>query len=790
MYKKIRQNYPMFFVLSVSSMLLVILLLNGFRAYSNFEGYHQEIGKNEVRGAVNNIRLLIEDYRKSLTLFARDNQNLLQDIQIREDKSIVFDELVTLLDDHFPARQAFALADQNGFVIVDDKGGAITRQCLSDIKTFADGTANTHSHPNLSGVINGNGGVDVQVHADQRNGHIDIIVPWGTISGKKGVFLINFSPDIIVQALNANQVLGHEIIISRADDPNLIEIVASVENQSQIHAPIRKAKQYLNDSEQQRINEAVKIPGTKWLLMDIFDQDLLTIQRDNIFSQSTFSFILFCFLSGILLYIAKKEEWRRQQLELELKNTNESLEETITTRTHDLVEVNTELKRENNERKIAEQKLKHIARFDTLTELPNRLLLNERLQQAYISAKRHKRRYALFFLDIDHFKHINDSYGHSFGDKLLVIIAQRLALSVRKEDMLARFGGDEFAILINDIRGQSNLIHIAEKIISTVIQPIVIDHQELYVTISIGIAIYPEDGDTIEKIVSNADAAMYRSKLDGRNSFAFFTRDMAEKLKRRHILSNSLQQALSRNEFRVYYQAKIDLFSNEVVGAEALLRWTHPTLGPINPDEFIPILEENGLIGSIGNWIIDQVCQFLKNRILTHQRDIPIAINLSANQFRDPSLAANISAIIENHKVPASFIEFEVTESLLIQNIESTQTVLNQFQDMGIKITIDDFGTGYASINYLRLFPVNSVKIDATFLKNIIDNKEDAAIVRAIVTMAHSLKLTCIAEGVETLDQLKILKSHHCDCAQGYYFSEALSKEAFNSWVGRNLIEA
>ena len=768
MKNKIRQNYPLFVVLCISSMLLLILLFNGFRAYNDFEGYHKEIGKNEVRGAISNISLLIEDARKSLTLFASDNQKLLQEIVILEDKSIVFDELMARLSNHFPDRQAFALADQNGFIVVDDRGDILGQQCIDDIKHYA------KDHNNVA----------LQLHPDQGAGHIDIMVPWLLKNGESGVFLMSYAPSFITEALNSNQVLGHDILITSIQDSALIKIVSSTQKRH------RRPNQYLNDAELERVNFSAQIPGTNWSLVDIFDKNLLAIQRDNIFSQSTFSFILFCLLTAVLLHIAKKEEWRRQLAESDLKELNETLEETVETRTQDLLLVNEELIAENTERKTAEEKLARIARFDSLTELPNRLLLNERLQQAYVIAKRHNQKYALLFLDIDHFKHINDSYGHSFGDKLLVIISQRLALSVRQGDMIARFGGDEFAIIVNNYNGNTNLTNIAEKIINTIVQPIMIEQQELYVTVSIGIAIYPRDGDTIEAIVSNADAAMYRSKMDGRNSFAFFTRDIAEKMKRRHILSNSLQQALSRNEFRVCYQAKIDLFSSEAVSAEALLRWTHPTLGPIKPEEFIPILEENGQINSIGNWVIEQVCRFLQDRILTHQRDIPIAINLSANQFRDPKLAANVRALIKQYNIPASFIEFEVTESLLIQNIESTQTLLKQFQSTGIKITIDDFGTGYASINYLRLFPVNSVKIDATFLKNITENKEDASIVRAIITMAHSLNLSCVAEGVETPEQLAILKKHHCDFGQGYLFSEPLSKKAFNNWISSYVMES
>ena len=747
-------------------MLLAILLLNGFRAYDDFESYHKEIGKNEVRGAASNIALLILDARKSLTLFARDNQTLLQDIVIQEDKSIVFDELITRLDDYFPERMAFALADENGFVVVDDRGDILGKQCVADIKKFA----------------NKKDDIELLLHSDRGSGHIDLMVPWELKSGRFGVFLLSYPPALIVEALNTNQVLGHDILITSTEDTSLIKLISI--------NPDHVNQTGTNDSEVNRINYMAQIPGTKWTLVDVFDRDLLTLQRDNIFSQSTFSFILFCMLTAVLFYIAKKEEWRRQLAERKLTAVNESLEDTVAIRTQDLRVVNEELNLENMERKSAEEKLKRIARFDSLTDLPNRLLLNEKLHKAYVNAKRHKQKYALFFLDIDHFKQINDSYGHTFGDKLLVVIAQRLALSVRKQDMIARFGGDEFAIIINNYNGKTNLTHIAEKIINTIVQPIMIDQQELYVTVSIGIAIYPKDGDTIEALVSNADAAMYRSKFDGRNSFAFFTKDIAEQLKRRHILSNSLQQALSRNEFKVFYQAKIDLFSNEVVSAEALLRWTHPTLGPIKPEEFIPILEENGLINTVGSWVIDQVCQFIKDRVLNHQRDIPIAINLSANQFRDPNLASSVEEMLGKHKVSASFIEFEVTESLLIQNIESTQSVLNQFHSLGIKITIDDFGTGYASINYLRLFPVNSLKIDATFLKNIVENKEDASIVRAIITMAHSLNLSCIAEGVETLEQLKLLKLHHCDFGQGYLFSQPLAKDEFNSWVNLNMIEA
>ena len=436
-------------------------------------------------------------------------------------------------------------------------------------------------------------------------------------------------------------------------------------------------------------------------------------------------------------------------------------------------------------KKMAEEKLHWLANFDPLTGLPNRTLLNDRVVYAIRIAYHVQDTVALLILDLDHFKNINDSLGHDIGDKMLVKVASRIQSVVREEDTISRQGGDEFVIILpgTDADGAA---HVAEKLIEVVSQPYSIQQYELTITPSIGIALYPIDGSDLNTLFQSADAAMYRAKGDGRNCYRFFTSEIQAHSARNLELENALRLALSRNELELYYQPQISMETGRLIGAEALLRWHHPTLGAISPAEFIPIAEESGQIVMIGEWVLRSALMQLKSWIEEGMEPFVMAVNLSSIQFRHPKLVDLILGILDELQLPAEYLELELTEGTTMDDPIRAITLMNELHDHGIRMSIDDFGTGYSSLNYLKQFRVYKLKIDISFIRDITENPEDRAIVNAIISMADSLNLQTIAEGVETAEQLELLRDSGCDEVQGYYFSKPLPSVEFERFVHVN----
>lgn len=423
------------------------------------------------------------------------------------------------------------------------------------------------------------------------------------------------------------------------------------------------------------------------------------------------------------------------------------------------------------ERKEAEQRIIQMATHDALTGLPNRHLLQDRIEQALVHDTRHQRQMAVLFIDLDHFKTINDSLGHDIGDLLLKAVAKRLSACVRNEDTVARQGGDEFIVVLNSIAESLDAAKVAQKILDSMIQPYHIHENELHIGGSIGIAVFPDDGTSAEALLKNSDVAMYYAKENGRNNYQFFTDELNKSAHERHTLGLDLRHALERDELVLYYQPVMDMPDHQLYSVEALLRWRHPEHKLISPDKFISLAEETGLIIPIGEWVLKTVCVQIKawqNQGYTVPR---VAINLSGRQFRDKDLTKNISRILSETGVEAKYITLEITESMLIDNIEKVVETLKCLSDMGIHISIDDFGTGYSSLSYLKRFPIHTLKIDRTFVRDIVTDKNDHTIVAAIIAMAHSLEMDVIAEGIETEEQLNLLIAQKCNHYQGYYFS-------------------
>lgn len=430
--------------------------------------------------------------------------------------------------------------------------------------------------------------------------------------------------------------------------------------------------------------------------------------------------------------------------------------------------------RDISEQYKSAEMIRHQAYFDSLTSLPNRFLALDRLSQMLIEAKRNNEKSAVFFLDIDDFKKVNDSLGHGIGDNLLIEAANRLQQVLRKEDTVGRLGGDEFIVLLSGLSAHQNVLAVAESLLKTFREPFKIDGRELILTISIGVAIFPEDGTNASDLLRNADTAMYQAKSLGRNTYSFFTQEMNIIMQRRLDIEEQMHGALARNEFEIYYQPQFDIKNRKVIGAEALLRWHNATLGNVTPDEFIPIAEHTGLIVPIGKFVIEQALSLLKEWQTIGQQPYIISVNLSPRQFRDAELFSFIKDTLNDTGVCPDDLHLEITEGLLMSGQSYIHEALAQINQLGIKLAMDDFGTGYSSLSYLRQYPFDILKIDRSFIHGITSNKADCNLVKATIAMSHSLGLSVVAEGVETNEQLTLLAELDCNFVQGYYLSKPI----------------
>jgi diguanylate cyclase (GGDEF)-like protein/PAS domain S-box-containing protein len=421
----------------------------------------------------------------------------------------------------------------------------------------------------------------------------------------------------------------------------------------------------------------------------------------------------------------------------------------------------------------------HSAQHDFLTGMPNRMLLNDRVNQAIAWAQRHSKKVAVLFLDLDGFKHINDSLGHPTGDKLLQSVAKRLVDCVRGSDTVSRQGGDEFVVLLTEVGLSEDAAITARRMLQTVAEAHSIDQHDLHVTTSIGVSVFPDDGSDAETLIKNADTAMYQAKENGRQSYQFFKPAMNVRAVERQSIEESLRRALEREEFLVYYQPKVKLSSGQISGAEALIRWKHPVRGLVPPGDFIPIAEDCGLIVPIGNWVLREACKQACTWVKEGLPPITMAVNISAMEFRDEDFLDGVFRILRETCLDPKLLELELTESVLMKRADSTQAILKTLRASGVQTAVDDFGTGYSSLSYLRKFPIDALKIDQSFIRQITTAPDETTIVTAVISMGRSLKLRVVAEGVETQEELAFLQARQCDEAQGYYFSRPVLPQQF-----------
>lgn len=446
--------------------------------------------------------------------------------------------------------------------------------------------------------------------------------------------------------------------------------------------------------------------------------------------------------------------------------------------------------------KQSEQEITYYAYYDTLTDLPNRRLFIEQLETTIASARRHQRRFTLMFLDLDRFKHVNDTYGHHVGDELLCQAAARIRECVRDSDLVAklslesdnrvaRLAGDEFTVLLDDVDKVDDIADIANRLIDTFSQPFVIGGTPLYVTVSIGITVFPTDGHNVQVLLQHADVAMYHAKQVGRNNYQFFSESMNNYLKLRMEMEHDLHIALKEQQFELYYQPQYHARSQKIVGFEALLRWRHPVKGVLTPDNFIDIAESTGLIMPIGDWVLMQACQQVHQWQLDYGCAYRIAINLSALQFNQNYLPERVRQTLEQTQLPAETLELEITETAMLRDVAETIPLLFSLKKTGVRLAIDDFGTGYSSMSYLKNFPIDTLKIDRSFVEEIVFNRKDAAIAQTIVQLANNLNLSTIAEGVETEAQADLLLKMGCEEFQGFYLNKPMSVAEISALLTR-----
>lgn len=502
-------------------------------------------------------------------------------------------------------------------------------------------------------------------------------------------------------------------------------------------------------------------------------------KRDAIFQLKTYlsglSILVFLFCIYALLNNSKFGKLRSRLLMKEIENVEiQFLLGKVEERSKELLKTKEDLEKEVSERKQAEERLYYLANHDSLTNLPNRRLFIDRLNQALARLPWHKRVAAVLFLDLDRFKHINDTLGHPIGDLLLVAVSERLQSCLRNGDTIARFGGDEFAILLVDMARAEDVSKVAQKIINALSKVFIVKNYELFITTSIGISLCPQDGKDADTLLKNADAAVYRAKGQGKNNYQFYLASLNTDALERLAMETRLNQALEREEFLLHYQPRVDLNTGKIIGIEALVRWQNQDLGMVSPAKFIPLAEETGLIVPIGEWVLRTACAQNKAWQTSGLSPVVMSVNISARQFQQNSLVEMVSRVLRGTGLDPKCLELELTESILMQKEKPFIEMLSDLNSMGISLSVDDFGTGYSSLSYLNRFPIKTLKIDQSFVNNITKNPDDAVIVNAIITLAHSLRLEAIAEGVETAEQLEFLRSLHCDGMQGYLFSRAL----------------
>jgi diguanylate cyclase (GGDEF)-like protein len=516
---------------------------------------------------------------------------------------------------------------------------------------------------------------------------------------------------------------------------------------------------------------------------------LIILPEDTSFANLVFlitAYLVCAWAAYHLEHDSRRRFFLAYQLETEKKKASQMLtdmETRVGNRTRELSSANTRLMIEIAERQQAQQEYIHLATHDSLTDLPNRTLMRDRLPHALARARRNKENLAILFLDLDGFKAVNDAYSHANGDILLKQVANRLKACLRENDSVSRFGGDEFVILIEDVHQVSDLTEVAKKILAAIEQPFNIEVAEVFITTSIGISIYPDHGDKADLLLKNADIAMYRAKMLGKNGYQYFSESIAEKVTTRAALGAQLRQALDGGEFLLHYQPQVDLETGRIAGVEALIHWQHPEEGLLPPSRFIPFAEENGLIVPLGEWALRTACNQVNTWNSLGLLPIRMAINISGRQLKEPDFVDRVACILSETHVPPEQVELELMESVVFQYSGDDQTLLQRLKQRGVQLAVDDFGRGYSTLSHLARLPIDTLKLDKAFADNILGNSNDSVVAAGIINIAHQLGLRVVAEGVETHEQLLFYEKQGCNLVQGWLFSRDVEADQISGML-------
>jgi diguanylate cyclase (GGDEF)-like protein len=705
------------------------LYWHGNSLLSDFKARQYDIMTDAAHGAAATISREVGRLHVATAFFAKQQSQLLADLAKNPDDPALRAELGRRIDAVFNNVISFSLVDEFGALLLPNPQQVIGPRCQNDIARYViahSGDANTVYTPSTHFTRDGN-------KFDQ---HFDIIVK----NPDGGFFFMGVHANTLQQLLKLHELPGHQLVLLSGDKAMNEDLTVNTGLRSAMDLPPLEA------DEVAELWGLTSIPSTSWKLAararpGFFEERGREIWRDMLVYWLVFSVV-------VLMFITLWSHERNRRLRIADMNTNLILE--------------------IKERRKAEARLQELTRYDQLTGLSNRKTAEDYLRHIMASAKRTGKQAAVLFLDLDHFKDINDSLGHGAGDELLKLVANRLSAQIRAEDLLARWGGDEFIAILPHIEGAGDAATFSTKLIEVMRKPFTVGAHEVRTTISIGIAVYPHSGTAPETLIKNADLALYRAKWAGRNRFQFFSSDMDEEMQFRLRQEKELRLAISRSEFEVYYQPRLNLADNRITCAEALLRWNHPEQGVLAPGYFLKTLEDSDLIEEVGDWVMAQVCQQLRKWQEAGRPAICVSVNLSGKEFSHPNLVERLNKHASEQCLARGLIELEITETFLMEHTADSLAKLNTLRELGFRLAIDDFGTGYSSLAYLRRFPIQTLKIDKSFIRNIHEASEDQEIVRTIIALARTLNLVTVAEGVENREQWDLVREMGCNEVQGF----------------------
>ncbi len=733
--------------------LLAVVLLVGWHAFAshqNFRRDQQVVLERSAAGAANELMLLVEQLGRAMRLFAKEEALLLARLADHPGDEVAARHLAGDLATFFPELAGFGVVNGRGELVFRSAGigPALSAERLDNIRgfTLADSIQAVCVHPGANGA------------------QFDLLVPWAVPAAQRsGSLLTSFHAEMVVQRLRHHEVPDHRLLLIRNDRPDFIEATTQGVG---VAAP-----QPFEEAARRR-GVAREVDGTLWSVVAVPTESLESDQLRALLVQSLVPISGFLLIAAVLLRMIRREERRRATAEQALLRSHGSLEQRVEERTRELHE--------------SRAQINYLEQHDPLTGLPNRDRLIEQLDELFTRPETRDRSRVLLCIGLDRFKHLNDTLGYAVGDQLIQIVAEQLRARVRQSDLVARLGGSEFVLVLNEIGDEDTAVVVSDKIRAAVARPYDLGAGELYASASVGIVLCPAGApaEAPDTLIRNAQAALHQAKEAGGNRHQFFTSDLGSRARAHLELERSLRRALEHGEFELHYQPKIGVQDGGLTGLEALLRWRHPQRGLVSPAEFIPLLEDTGLIGPVGNWVLREACQFNARRGARGLAPLPVAVNLSVRQLGDRQIVRHVVDALEAAVLDPEYLELEITESALLSG-ETAINALKILRGMGVRVAIDDFGTGYSSLGYLRRLPIDTLKIDRSFLTDVEHDRDQAAIVQAALAMARSLRLRVVAEGVETDAQLSFLRAFGCEEAQGFYFSRPLPEAALHDWLTR-----